>query len=122
MQKTVLITLDGPSLEALIFDAVDRAIKINASSSTSNSVTRTVSKKIDFQTARAEYYPGIPESTVRQATAHLSRFKVGKRILLDRDEIEQDQLRKRSEAVNNFELSAEENFNNHHGRGGRKRI
>ncbi|MVM35875.1 hypothetical protein GO755_38025 [Spirosoma sp. HMF4905] len=88
---------------------------------TSQSLSR--SKKIDFQAARDEYYPNIPESTVRQLTAHLSRTKVGKRILLDRDEIEQDQIEKRRKSSKTLAQEIDVQFASQHQRkGGQKSV
>lgn len=91
------------------------------SKSPSSARPGTVSNKIDFQTAREEYYPNIPESTVRQLTAHLSRTKVGKRILLDRDEIEQDQIEKRRKSNKTLAQEIDAQFANQHQRKGERK-
>ncbi|GAB3958972.1 hypothetical protein GCM10028805_54190 [Spirosoma harenae] len=114
MEAKIIITTEL-QLKAIVADAVSVALKYYQPSDQSTSVN-TFSKKVDFQTARKEYYPGIPESTVRQETAHLSRTKVGKRILLDRDEIEQDQLNKRSKSAKGFLQEADEQFTSRHQR------
>lgn len=81
----------------------------------------SISKKIDFPTMMKEYYPGIPVSTVRQATAHLGRTKVGKRLIFDRDEVERDQEEKRQKSSKGLAQEIEAQFINHHQRrGGRK--
>lgn len=80
-----------------------------------------IPKRIDFPTLMREYYNGIPESTVRQDTAHLNRFKIGKRILLDRDEVEEHVKSKRRVSSSEIERNADTQFINHHrSRGGRK--
>jgi hypothetical protein len=77
--------------------------------------------KLDFQALMREYYPGIPESTVRQDTASLSRTKVGKRVLFDRAEVEAHLRSKRRASVAELDQQAEGQFTQQHQRrGGRK--
>lgn len=83
MQKSVLITLDGPSLEALIFDAVDRAIKINHSLQTTPVDANPYG---DFKWLTATCV-GIPASTLRIKSASggiPGVVKFGKRVLYEK--------------------------------------
>jgi hypothetical protein len=83
MQKSFLITLDGPSLEALIFDAVDKAIKINQSSQVHRSNDEPYG---DFHWL-CDTCPGIPASTLRIKSASgeiPGVVKFGKRVLYEK--------------------------------------
>lgn len=103
------------NIEELLIDIKHKPV----SSLTTSSAN--VPQRIDFPTLMREYYSGIPESTVRQDTAHLNRFKIGKRILLDRDEVEEHVKSKRRVSNAEIERNADAQFANHHrSRGGRK--
>ncbi|GAB3809503.1 hypothetical protein GCM10028819_51440 [Spirosoma humi] len=81
MQKSVLIILDGPSLEALIFDAVDRAIKINQSTPAPEADPYG-----DFKWLTATC-SGVPASTLRIKSAAgeiPGVVKFGKRVLYEK--------------------------------------
>lgn len=83
MQKSVLITLDGPSLEALIFDAVDKAIKINHSTQAHISDADPFG---DFRWLQS-ICPAIPASTLRIKSAAgeiPGVVKFGKRVLYEK--------------------------------------
>lgn len=43
---------------------------------------------IDFKGMCLKYFPGIPESTVRQATAKIPKFSIGKRVVFDEKDID----------------------------------
>lgn len=109
MQKSVLITLDGPSLEALIFDAVNKAIKIN------QVVPSAVDPYGDFDWLRATC-SGIPASTLRIKSAAgeiPGVIKFGKRVLYDKTVV-LDWLRsqtRQSANTANTEQEAEAQFN-----------
>ncbi len=77
--------------------------------------------KVDFTGMMNEYYPGIPESTVRQDTSQLSRTKVGKRVLFDRVDIEEHLEKKHRKSAKALSQEADQQFANlHQRRGGRK--
>lgn len=79
------------------------------------------SSRVDFDGLRREYYPGIPASTVRQDTVRLSRTKVGRRNLFDRDEVEEHLREKRIISTCKNEHEAQVQFAlQHQRRGGRK--
>jgi hypothetical protein len=124
MQKSVLITLDGPSLEALIFDAVDRAIKVNRSSS-----SQTIANEEpygDFHWLRGTC-PGIPASTLRIKSAAgqiPGVVKVGKRRLYEKEAV-LNWLRSQTRVVVDtvlIEQSAEAQFNRQLNKKGGERV
>ena len=83
MQKSILITYDGPSFEAFIFDAIDKAIKLNQNSIIPLSNTEPYA---DFGWL-CSVCSGIPESTLRikSAAGKIPGVKkVGKRVIYEK--------------------------------------
>jgi hypothetical protein len=76
---------------------------------------------VDLAGLMREYYPGVPESTVRQDTAKLSRTKVGKRVLFNRLEVEAHLRTKRRPSADEIDQQVDNQFTQQQGRsGGRK--
>lgn len=120
MDAQVILTTPQ-QLKSLVVEAVSIALKYHQPSPTINQLVK--GDYINFAGLMEEYYPGIPESTVRQDTAHLSRTKVGKRILFDRAEVEAHLNSKRRLSANEIDQLADDQFSIHHQRkGGRKAV
>ncbi|MBD2752609.1 hypothetical protein [Spirosoma validum] len=118
MEGQVILTTPK-ELKLLLVEAVSIALKYHQPAAVTSPAN--TGSKVDFSGLRREYYPGIPESTVRQDTAHLSRTKVGKRILFDRTEIEEHLHAKRRTSTSETDLQADDQFTRQHQRtGGRK--
>lgn len=108
-----IIIVDESEVETIIERVVANAIAAYFKEGQLNSATAVihVSSRVDFDGLRKEYYPGIPASTVRQDTAGLSRVKVGKRVLFDRDEVEQHLLTNKQKSVTQIEAQIETDIN-----------
>ncbi|OIN59096.1 hypothetical protein [Arsenicibacter rosenii] len=118
MEGQVILTTPQ-QLKLLVIEAVGIALKCSQTTTTITPAYK--GDRIDFEGMCEEYYPGIPESTVRQDTAPLGRTKVGKRILFDRAEIEAHLKSKRRPSSKEIDQLADSQFTTKHQRkGGRK--
>jgi hypothetical protein len=118
MEGEVILTTPA-RLKELLVEAVSIALKYHPLPPAPSMTA--VGETVDFTGLMREYYPGIPESTVRQDTASLSRTKVGKRVLFDRTEVEAHLRGKRRASVTELDQQAEGQFTQQHQRrGGRK--
>lgn len=89
-----VIVISELQLKTIVIDAVGAALEHFQAGRDSPHPQKS-GNYVDFVGLLKEYYPGIPASTVRQDTAHLSKAKVGKRVLFNRDEVEDHLNRKR---------------------------
>ncbi len=88
METQIIITTE-PQLRAIIADAVSIAVREMPMPRISSKSTKISSLYIDFELLCLEFYPGIPESTVRQRIGPLKpNRKEGRRNLYLRSDVE----------------------------------
>lgn len=118
MEGEVILTTPA-RLKELLVEAVSIALKYHPISQVTASPVRT--EHVDLGGLMREYYPGVPESTVRQDTAKLGRTKIGKRVLFNRLEVEAHLRTKRRPSAEEIDQQVGNQFTQQQGRsGGRK--
>lgn len=117
-----VVVISELQLKAIVIDAVGAALEHFQIGRDLPQLQKN-STYVDFAGLLEEYYPSIPASTVRQDTAHLSRIKIGKRVLFSRTEVEEHIGRKRLPAQHEVKNLAEAQYTaKQQRRGGRNAI